>query len=293
LTDSVVLLASDIEARIFTIRGMQVMLDRDLALLYRVETRVLKQAVNRNIIRFPAHFMFELSEDEIEKMVSQIVIPSKSYFGGSKPYAFTEQGVAMLSAVLRSDIAIEISIKIMDAFVAMRKLISSNIGILQRLENVEIKQIATDKKIDIILDAMESRDIVPKCGVFFEGQIFDAYELVCKIIKSAKKSIILIDNYIDESVLTILSKRSENVKVSLLTRDISRSLQLDIDKFNQQYPPIEAKEFHLSHDRFLIVDETDVYHLGASLKDLGKKWFAFSKMDINGFLVIENIKNLV
>ena len=293
MTDSVVLLASDIEARIFTIRGMQVMLDRDLALLYGVETRVLKQAVNRNIIRFPSHFMFELSEDEIEKMVSQIVIPSKSYFGGSKPYAFTEQGVAMLSAVLRSDIAIEISIKIMDVFVAMRKLISSNIGILQRLENVEIKQIATDKKIDIILDAMESKNIVPKCGIFFEGQIFDAYELVCKIIKSAMKSIILIDNYIDESVLAILSKRSENVKVSLLTRDISRSLELDIEKFNQQYPPIEVKKFQLSHDRFLIVDEMDVYHLGASLKDLGKKWFAFSKMDINGFLVIENIKNLV
>ena len=255
------------------------MLDRDLAELYGVETRVLKQAVNRNIIRFPAHFMFELSEDEIKSMVSQFVIPSKSYFGGSTPYVFTEQGVAMLSAVLRSDVAIKISIRIMDAFVAMRKILSAHTGIVQRLETVEQKQIETDKKIDKIFNALESKDAIPKCGVFFDGQIFDAYVLANKIIKSAKLSIVLIDNYIDESVLTMLGKKSKNVKVTLLTKDISKQLSLDITKFNEQYPAMEVKSFNLSHDRFLVIDGREVYHLGASLKDLGKKWFAFSKME--------------
>ncbi len=282
------LTANKIESRIFTIRGLQVVLDRDLAELYGVETRVLKQAVNRNIIRFPIHFMFELSEDEIKSMVSQFVIPSKSYFGGSVPYVFTEQGVAMLSAVLRSDIAIKISIKIMDAFVAMRKILSANTGIIQRLETVEQKQIETDKKVDEIFNALESKDAIPKCGVFFDGQIFDAYVLANKIIKSAKQSIVLIDNYIDESVLTMLGKKSKNVKVTLLTKDISKQLSLDIAKFNLQYPTIEAKNFNLSHDRFLIIDGKEVYHLGASLKDLGKKWFAFSKME--GLALLEKIK---
>jgi hypothetical protein len=281
--------ADKIETRIFTIRSLQVMLDRDLAELYRVETRVLKQAVNRNIIRFPAHFMFELSENEINHMVSQFVIPSKSYFGGSKPYAFTEQGVAMLSAVLKSDIAIRISIQIMDAFVKMRKIISSNMGLVQRIEGLEQKQITTDKKIDKIFNALENKEAIPKCGVFFDGQIFDAYVLATKIIKSAKQSITLVDNYIDESVLTMLGKKSKNVKVTLLTKDISKQLALDIAKFNQQYPAIEAKTFNLSHDRFLIIDGKDIYHLGASLKDLGKKWFAFSKIANEGLALLERI----
>jgi len=147
------------------------------------------------------------------------------------------------------------------------------------LETVEQKQIETDKKVDQIFNALESKDAIPRCGVFFDGQIFDAYVLANKIIKSAKQSIVLIDNYIDESVLTMLGKKSKNVKVTLLTKDISKQLSLDIAKFNQQYPIMEAKNFNLSHDRFLIIDGKEVYHLGASLKDLGKKWFAFSKME--------------
>jgi len=288
--NALTLTTNKIESRIFTIRGLQVMLDRDLAELYGVETRVLKQAVNRNAIRFPSHFMFELSENEIKNMVSQFVIPSKSYFGGSKPYAFTEQGVAMLSAILRSDVAVKISIQIMDAFVAMRKLLSINTGIIQRLENVEQKQIETDKKIDDIFNALESKDVVPKCGVFFDGQIFDAYVFANKIIKSAKNSIVLIDNYIDESVLTMLGKKSKNVKVTLLTKNISKQLDLDLAKFNQQYSDMEIKTFNLSHDRFLIIDNKDIYHLGASLKDLGKKWFAFSKMENEGLSLLEKIR---
>ena len=281
--------ASKIESRIFTIRGLQVMLDRDLAELYGVETRVLKQAVNRNAIRFPSHFMFELSENEIKNMVSQFVIPSKSYFGGSKPYAFTEQGVAMLSAILRSDVAVKISIQIMDAFVKMRRLITQSSGIIQRIETVEQKQIETDKKIDKIFNALENKEAVPKCGVFFDGQIFDAYVLANKIIKSAKSSIVLIDNYIDESVLTMLGKKAKNVKVTLLTKNISKQLNLDVEKFNQQYPNMEAKTFNLSHDRFLIIDGKDIYHLGASLKDLGNKWFAFSKMEKEGLALLGKV----
>jgi len=281
---------SKIESRIFTIRGLQVMLDRDLAELYGVETRALKQAVNRNIIRFPAHFMFELAEEEVEMMVSQFVIPSKSYFGGSMPYVFAEQGVAMLSAVLRSDVAIKISIQIMDAFIKMRKILSANTGIIQRLETVEQKQIETDKKVDTLFKAWENKDAIPKCGVFFDGQIFDAYVLVNNIIKSAKQSIILIDNYADDSVLTMLGKKSKNVKVTLLTKNISKQLSLDVAKFEQQYPnTIEAKNFALSHDRFLIIDKKEVYHIGASLKDLGKRWFAFSKIEPEGLGLLDKL----
>jgi hypothetical protein len=178
-----------IESRIFTIRGLQVMLDRDLSAIYHVEVKRLNEQVRRNIERFPQEFRFQLS---------------KSHDGTRKlPYAFTEQGIAMLSAVLHSDIAIKVSIQVMQAFVAMRKLISANIGIIQRIETVEQKQIETDKKIDKIFNALESKEAIPKCGVFFDGQIFDAYILVNKIIKSAKQSIVLIDNYIDESVSNI------------------------------------------------------------------------------------------
>jgi hypothetical protein len=264
------------------------MLDRNLAELYGVETRAINQAVKRNIERFPLSFMFQLDDLEFDNWKSQFVISNEDKMGLRRPpYAFTEQGVAMLSAVLRSPTAVAVSIKIMETFVAMRKLISAHTGIVQRLETVEQKQIETDKKVDKIFNALESKDAIPKCGVFFDGQIFDAYVLANKIIKSAKQSIVLIDSYIDESVLTMLGKKSKNVKVTLLTKDISKQLSLDIAKFNQQYPVIEIKNFNLSHDRFLVIDGKEVYHLGASLKDLGKKWFAFSKME--GLALLEKI----
>jgi hypothetical protein len=234
--------------------------------------------------------MFQLNDIEFNIWKSQFVISNEDKMGLRRPpYAFTEQGVSMLSAVLRSPTAIAVSIRIMETFVAMRKLISANTGIIQRLETVEQKQIETDKKIDKIFNALESKEAVPKCGVFFDGQIFDAYILANKIIKSAKQSIILIDNYIDESVLAMLCKKSKNVKVTLLTKNISRQLTLDVAKFNQQYPYMEAKIFNLSHDRFLIIDSKDIYHLGASLKDLGKKWFAFSKMEKEGLSLLEKL----
>ncbi|MDP3360018.1 MAG: ORF6N domain-containing protein, partial [Lutibacter sp.] len=196
----------------------------------------------------------------------------------------------MLSAVLRSDIAIKVSIQIINAFVAMRKTIANNQGIIQRLDGMEKKQLETDQKFEKIFAALEKTDEIPQQGVFFDGQVFDAHYLISKIIGSAKKNIVLIDNYIDESVLVQLGKKNKNVSVILLTKSISEQLALDVKKANEQFPTIKAMEFTKSHDRFLIIDQNEVYHLGASLKDLGKKWFAFSKMDKNS---VENILNSI
>lgn len=281
----------EIENRIFHFRGTQVMLDSDLANIYKVETRVLNQAVNRNIERFPELFRFQLTEAEFENWKSQIVMSENhnlksqnvmsSAHGGrrSLPFAFTEQGVAMLSAVLRSKIAVKVSIQIISAFVEMRKFIANHYGLLQRMDGIERKQIETDQKFEQVFKALESKNAIPNQGVFFDGQVFDAYELASKIIRSAKISIVLIDNYIDETTLTHLSKKAKTVKVLLLTKTMSNQLNLDVKKANEQYGNFEIREFASSHDRFIIIDNSDVYHLGASLKDLGKKWFAFSKMD--------------
>lgn len=274
-----IMLREDIQSRIYTVRCLQVMLDMDLASLYHVETRALNQAVKRNQDRFPESFCFQLADSEFEILKSQIVMSS---WGGRRtnPYAFTEQGVAMLSAVLRSDVAVEISVKIINAFVTMRRFIASNAKVFQRLDTLELKQLETNKKMEKVLDAIESKEIKPKQGIFFNGQIFDAYKFVSDLFRSARQSIVIIDNYLDDSVLTHLTKRRKNVRTILLTKNIPKSLTLDVEKFNEQYPPIEIKNFKNAHDRFIIIDNVTVYHLGASLKDLGKKWFAFSKMDI-------------
>ena len=282
-----------IQNRIYTLRGVQVMLDKDLALLYEVKSIRLREQVKRNIKRFPEDFMFQLTNEEVEFMVSQNAIPSKQYLGGHLPYVFTEQGVATLSSVLTSDKAIEMNVKIMRAFVAMRKFILSNAQMFQRLDNLELKQIKTDNKIDEVLNALEHGDIQPKQGIFFDGQVFDAYKFLSKLIRSAKKSIVLIDNYIDDTVLTHFEKRKEGVAFTIITRNASKQLKLDIAKFNKQYSAITLKKFNKAHDRFLIVDENTIYHFGASLKDLGKKWFAFSKMDVGGIEILGKVKELV
>jgi len=262
---------------IFTIRGKQVMIDRDLALLYQVETRALKQAVKRNIDRFPQDFIFELTNDEIEYMVSQNVIPSKKHLGGAKPLAFTEQGISMLSAVLKSKVAIEVSIKIIRAFVQMRKVLLSNASIFQRLENVEQKLLTHDKNFEKIFKALENQNEIPTQGIFYNGQIWDAYELINSLLKSAKKEVVLIDNYIDDTVLTLFSKYPK-LNYTIITKTISKQLKLDIQKYNSQYNNLTIKTSNKYHDRFLLID-SESYHLGASLKDLGKKVFAFSKID--------------
>ena len=270
-----------IQNRILTIRGFQVMIDRDLAELYQVETKVLNQAVKRNIERFPESFRFQLNAAEKNELVTNCDRFENLKHSSINPCAFTEHGVSMLSAVLRSDIAVKISIQIMNAFVEMRKFIANNAGIFQRLDKVELKQIEADHKFEQIFKALESGSVMPRQGIFFDGQVFDAYKFVSDLFRTAQKSIIIIDNYIDDTVLTHLEKRNKNVKVTIFTRVLSRQMALDIKKFNEQYQPVAVKEFNNSHDRFLIIDDKTVYHFGASLKDLGRKWFAFSKFDID------------
>ena len=254
------------------------MIDSDLAELYGVKTKRLNEQVKRNINRFPKDFMFQLNENEEQILRSQIATLNKGWGKHKKypTYAFTEQGVAMLSSVLRSQKAIDVNIQIIRAFIEMRKYISKNLELFQRLDKVENKLLTYDKNFEQIFNALEDKTL-PTKGIFFEGQVFDAYKFVSELIKSAKESIILIDNYVDETVLTLFEKRNENVKVVIYS-ELTKQIELDLKKFNSQYERIEIKQFNKSHDRFLIIDNK-VYHFGASLKDLGKKWFAFSKMD--------------
>ena len=282
----------DLKEKIFTIRGLQVMLDRDLAPLYETDTRTLKQAVKRNIERFPEDFMFKLKKKEISYMVSQSVIPSKKYLGGAEPFVFTELGVSMLSSIIKTPRAIEISLKIIRTFIVMRKFISSNAQIFQRLDRVEVKLVENDQKFDKVFSALESKELIPNKRIFFDGEIFDAYKFVSDIFRSAKKSIVIIDNYIDNTVLVHLTDVKKNVNVKILTKSVSDKLKLDIEKFKKQHLSIEVKVFKRSHDRFIIIDEKEVYHFGASLKDLGKKWFAFSKFEKDALQLLEKIEDI-
>ena len=281
-----------VESLIRVIRGQQVMLDRDLAELYGVETKVLNQAVKRNLGRFPDDFRFQLTKEECSR--SQFVTLNEGRGSNIKyfPYAFTEQGVAMLSGVLKSPTAVEVNIRIMRAFVSMRHFMVNNAAVFQRMESIEFNQLESNKvqakilahqevqdhRIDEIFRRLDEGMYKPKQGIFFDNQIYDAYSFVSELVKSAKQRIILIDNYVDESVLTLLDKREDTVSAIIYTQQISRQLRLDVDRHNSQYPPIEISVFRRSHDRFLCIDDT-VYHVGASIKDLGKKWFAFSKME--------------
>lgn len=281
-----------VESLIRVIRGQQVMLDRDLAELYGVETKVLNQAVKRNLGRFPDDFRFQLTKEECSR--SQFVTLNEGRGSNIKylPYAFTEQGVAMLSGVLKSPTAVEVNIRIMRAFVSMRHFMVNNAAVFQRLETIEFNQLESNKvqakilahqevqdhRIDEIFRRLDEGMYKPKQGIFFDNQIYDAYSFVSELVKSAKQRIILIDNYVDESVLTLLDKREDTVSAIIYTQQISRQLRLDVERHNSQYPPIEISVFRRSHDRFLCIDDT-VYHVGASIKDLGKKWFAFSKME--------------
>ena len=326
-----------IESLILSIRGKQVILDRDLARLYGVETKVLNQAVKRNIERFPEDFMFQLTKEEFENWKSQFAISNydedmssqiamtsdenlKSQIATSSedflrsqivtieneddflrsqnatidmrgrhlkylPYAFTENGIAMLSGVLRSPMAIATNIHIMRAFNAMRHFIGSQAQVFQRLEVVERNQLAlttqvaeNNKKLEEVFRRLDDNSEKPEKGIFYDGQIFDAYTFINERIREAKKRIVLIDNYVDDSVLTMLDKRNKGVDAVVYTKNISRQLSLDFEKHNAQYSPIEVKQFDRAHDRFLCIDDT-VYLIGASLKDLGKKWFGFVKLE--------------
>lgn len=309
--------SSSIQKKIFNIRNVQVIVDSDLAMFYNVETKQLNRAVKRNIERFPKEFMFQLTKEEWEslrfqfgtlnndlyineKKENQITMPVEGGKGKHRkyvPYVFTEQGVAMLSGVLRSETAVRVSIQIINAFVTMRRFLTYNAQLFQRIDSIERRQIkyemVTDKKLAEILDKLQSDKLEPKQGIFFDGQIFDAYKFVSSLIRKAESSILLIDNYIDETILELFTKKKRNVEVTILTRNFNKTLRLDKMKFDAQYPSIKIKEFKKAHDRFLILDWKEVYHFGASLKDLGKKWFAFSKLDISAIEILNNIRNIL
>lgn len=324
-----------IEDKIFTIRGVQVMLDKDLAELYGVETKRINEQVKRNIERFPEEFCFQLTKEEVESLRSQIVTLSsmnetlrsqnatsrsqsvtlntensflgsqivtskKENRGGSRylPYAFTEQGVAMLSSILKSEVAVKVSIQIMNAFVQMRHFLSANGSLFAHMDSFEKRQIETEEKLnrnivqihekldvheknfEKVFAALEAADL-PKQGVFCNGQIFDSYKFVSDLIRKAKTSIVLVDNYVDDTVLSMLDKRKLGVSATIYTQSISKQLTLDLQKHNAQYAPIDVRVMTNFHDRFLFIDEKIIYHIGASIKDLGKKVFGFSKLGLD------------
>ena len=287
-----------IRSRIFTIRGVQVMLDRDLAMLYGVPVKRLNEQVKRNIKRFPENFMFRLSDAEIQHVFTLSEDPdirSRSQFAtlnkgrGSNikylPYAFTEHGILMLASVLKSDVAVEASIQIMNAFVAMRRTLASIAPMLSRIDTLERRQIVdqqrNEERFDTIFKAMDGGELPPQ-KVFFDGKHYDAYSFAVKLVKKATKSIVLIDGYVDETTLDILSKKRGGAKVTIVTTEKMLAKQLTpaaLDKFNKQNPGLTAKAAASFHDRFMILDDSEIYHFGASLKDLGRKYCAVSKMD--------------
>ena len=277
----------EIKYLIYTIRGKQVMLDSDVAMLYHYETKKINQAVKRNIERFPERFCFQLTEEELEIMWSQIVTTSKLEYNKYRskkylPYVFTEQGIAMLSGILKSEVAVQVSIKIMDAFVEMRKFISINKSLFEKVISIENKIdkkfIEQDKKFDIIFDQLQLEENI-KQRVFFEGQIYDAYSIIIDIIKKANKKILIIDNYVDDSILKMLTKKKSDVEVLILTSNKSNIQNIDIQKFNKEYPILKVSKTNKFHDRFIVIDNREMYHLGASIKDLGKKCFGINKIE--------------
>ncbi len=271
----------DVEIRklIVYLRGTQVILDRDLARLYQVEVAQMNRQVKRNIERFPEDFMFRITKDEYDGLKCHFGISNLRGGDRSLPYVFTEQGVSMLAGLLRSQIAINANIAIIRAFTAMRRFITYNATYCSRFERLESRQLESELKINELFKILNEKNTYVKQGVFFDGQIYDAYSFVAELIRSADRRIILIDNYIDDTVLTLLDKRKDNIEATIYTsRNISKGTILDIQKHDAQYGNINIHMFDKSHDRFLIIDD-NVYLIGASIKDLGKKWFGFTLME--------------
>ena len=271
----------EIQNMIYTIRGKQVMVDSDLAELYKVTTGNLNKAMKRNLLRFPEYFCFQLTELEYENLRFQNGISSSNNnYGGRRymPYVFTEQGIAMLSAVLKSDVAVEVSIKIMNNFVEMRNFLISNKEMFSRLDRVELKQLETDRKLEEVFNYIASNTEV-KQNIFFDGQIYDAFSFIVGLIQKAKKEIILIDNYVDINTLNILCKKNKGINVVIATAGKGSLSEKDIVKFNAQYPKLSIKTTIDFHDRFLIIDKEEVYHIGVSIKDAGKKSFGITKIE--------------
>ena len=279
----------EIQNLIYTIRGKQVMLDSDVAKLYHYKTKALNLAVKRNIERFPEDFCFQLTEDEFDFLRFQFETSKKEKEtrGGRRylPYVFTEQGIAMLAGILKSEIAINMSISIIKAFIEMRKLIITNGQVFERLTSVEYKLLDHDKKFDVVFDKLQEKQIENQ-RIFFDGQIYDAYNLIIEMIKKAENKITIIDNYVDDSLLEMLSKKKDNVQVVILTSNKGNIKNIDIQKFNKQYPTLKVATTNKFHDRFIILDEKEMYHLGASIKDLGKKCFGINKIENDNIIKI-------
>lgn len=271
--DLVEITRPSIEKMIYVIRYKQVMLDSDLAILYQVETGALNRAVKRNISRFPEDFRFQLTKEEYQNLRCQTGISSfaqgENNYGGRRtlPYVFTEQGISMLASVLHSEVAIKVSIGIMRTFVEMRRFIANNALLFERISNVELKQLEYQKQTDEKLD-----------------QIFDAFSLIVSLIQKAEKEIVLIDGYVDIGTLNLLTKKNENVTVVMYTLKRTKLSQEDVNNFNSQYPLLEVRYTKVFHDRFLILDKKNVYHIGASLKDAGKKCFGISLIEDAGIV---------
>ena len=269
----------DIKSLIYTIRGKQVMLDSNVAKLYHYETKRINETVKRNIERFPVEFCFQLTSKEYEILKSQIATSNNTRGGKQKlPYVFTEKGILMLSGLLKNEVAIEVSIKIVEAFVEMRKFLSANGQLFERLTNVEYKLLEHDKKFNKVFDQLQHEENI-KQKIFFQGQIYDAYSLIIDIIKKANNKILIIDNYIDDSILKMLTKKKDNVEVVIFTSNHSNIQNIDIQKFNTEYPTLKVAKTNKFHDRFIVLDNTEMYHLGASIKDLGKKCFGINKIE--------------
>lgn len=292
---------NNIENLIYIIRGKQVMIDSDLAMLYQVETKRLNEAVKRNIARFPEEFCFQLTAEEAESLRSQFTTLKETKNDGRGkhrkylPYVFTEQGIAMLSAVLRSDVAIQVSISIMKSFVEMRRFIANNALLFEHISNVELKQLEyqkqTDEKLEQIFEYISEHEESSQ-KVFFDGQIYDAFSLIVSLIGKADKEIILIDGYVDVETLNLLSKKKEKVDVTLYTLKRTKLTKTDVENFNVQYPTLEVKYTKVFHDRFLILDRTTAYHIGASLKDAGKKCFGINLIQDEGIIrdILQRLK---
>lgn len=277
--------AKSIKNLIYFVRGQQVMLDSDLAMLYQVETKAFNQAVSRNIERFPENFRFQLTKEEFEALRSQIVTSKGRGGRRYRPYMFTEQGIAMLSGVLRSDVAVQVSISIMNTFVEMRRFFANNTLLFEKVSDIELKQLeyqkSTDERFDKVFQYIEDH-AESEQKIFFDGQIYDAFSLITSIIQKAQKEIVLIDGYVDVDTLNILAKKNSSVDVKIYTYASARLTNRDADNFNAQYPTVTVKKTQVFHDRFIILDGKIAYHIDASIKDAGKKCFGISLIDDPG-----------
>lgn len=282
----------DIKNLIYTIRGKQVMLDSDVARLFEYATKDLNRNVKNNIERFPEYYCFQLTDEEYKSLRCKIFTLNENGRGQHRkylPYVFTEYGITMLAGLLKSQVAVNVSIKIVNSFIEMRKFLASNGQVFERLTNVEYQLQEHNKKFDEVFNQLQLGENI-KQRIFFDGQIYDAYSIIIDIIKKANKKILIIDNYIDDSVLKMLAKKKNNVEVVILTSDKSNIDNLDIKKFNKEYPILKVAKTNKFHDRFIVIDNKEMYHLGASIKDLGKKCFGINKIeDMN---IIEKIINL-